>query len=154
VLERRGDARFPLEPLDECRIERECTRKDLDGDVTFERTLAGAKDDRHSAATELFQNVVFVRQGCPNKSRIVGLGGSNVVHTCRRPLIEPARGARRRPVGNQGAATCASRMGIPGFDRFRHLGFGRGTSLREGSGFSEVTRQRGGLSRRFVGGRL
>jgi hypothetical protein len=73
VLERSRDARFALESLDEGGVERERSWENLNRDVAIEGALASAKDDRHSAASELFENVVFVRERRPNKFRIVGL---------------------------------------------------------------------------------
>jgi hypothetical protein len=73
VLERGGNARFALEPLDKGGVERQRSWENFNGDVAIQGALASAEDDGHSAAAKFLEDVVFVRQCCPNKFRIVGL---------------------------------------------------------------------------------
>jgi hypothetical protein len=137
VLERRRDACFALKALDECGVERERSWKNLDGDVSIERALAGAEDDGHAAAAELFVDVVFVGEGGPNKCRFIGRFRGHVVRAGGRRLIQPARRTGRGTHGKRRAAAGAGDIGVPGFRCFRHGGNGGELALREGAPASQ-----------------
>ncbi len=67
VLELGGRTGFALEPLDELLVEREGKRQDLDRHVSLQLLFARLEDDGHSAAAQLFEDLVLVFQLLPHQ---------------------------------------------------------------------------------------
>jgi hypothetical protein len=73
MVEGREQAGFARKPLTTIVIVYDCRRKDLDGNVTPERMVAGAEHDAHSASADRFDYLVWA-DACTDGQGHVQLG--------------------------------------------------------------------------------
>jgi hypothetical protein len=93
MLESCRGARFALEPLHELRVEREREREHLDRHLALELSLARAVHDRHAAASELVEQLVFVLERLADEIRLRLVGdrlGADAGHGRRRSEVQSA----------------------------------------------------------------
>ena len=96
MLQLRGGAGLPLEPLDELAVERQGERQHLDGHLALELAVPRAVDHGHPAPAELLDDLVLGREGLADEVHFLERAGRDRVDRGGRHEVEAAGGAELR----------------------------------------------------------